>query len=26
MVQERIPISKIKEILATEVSWSKLLS
>ena len=26
MVQERIPISKIKEILATEVSWSKLLA
>jgi glycyl-tRNA synthetase len=26
MVQERIPITKIKEILATEVSWSKLLA
>ena len=26
MVQERIPISNIREILATEVSWSKLLA
>jgi glycyl-tRNA synthetase len=26
MVQERIPITKIKEILASEVSWSKLLA
>lgn len=26
MVQERIPISKIREILATEVSWGKLLA
>ena len=26
MVQERIPISKIREILATEVNWSKLLA
>lgn len=26
MLQERIPISKIREILATEVSWSKLLA
>jgi glycyl-tRNA synthetase len=26
MVQERIPITKIREILATEISWSKLLA
>ncbi len=26
MVQERIPISKIREILASEVNWSKLLA
>jgi glycyl-tRNA synthetase len=26
MVQERIPISKIREILATEVNWSELLA
>ena len=26
MIQERIPITKIREILATEISWSKLLA
>ena len=26
MVQERIPIAKIREILASEVNWSKLLA